>query len=276
MRKSFALLLASGIWLLTSCAARAQFLGYTSQQTVVKTFNIPGDGIVKTPRTIIPVTNFGQAGHGLQVLYSLGVQVCTTRLEASLDNTNWFTLISAPNLNGNNPNHVGYGNGFYPFLRVIVNANDNALCRLTISGGYTGYQFPIPWQATVYNSPNPDPGVAAAALIVPTTTIEYPEPQILVGLSCYNPDPLNTAYLQIMDVWPGPALLGDANILFQVGIGPDETFVQRVPIFSSSALWAGAATNYNGVVAVGTPLVCNFKLNLNGPFGPFLGMPNRL
>lgn len=275
MKKAFilALLLSSFI---VPRSSFCQFLGYTGQQTVVKTFNVPGDNINKTPKTTIPLTNYGQAGHGLQVLYSQAVQVCATRLEASMDNANWFTLVNVPNVNGNNPTFVGYGNGFYPFLRLIVNANDDALCKLTISGGYTGYQFPIPWQATVYNSPHADPGVAAAALIVPSTTMEYPEPQILAGFSCYNPDPLNVAYLQIMDVWPGPALLGDTNIIFQIGIAPDDTYVQRVPIFSGSALWAGAATIWNGFNAVPTPIVCNFKLNLNGPFGPFLGMPNRL
>lgn len=264
-------ILVNSILTLCLCAsvADAQFIGYTAQQVATKTFSasapVPGDTIVSLP-------NFGQAAHSVQVVYGAASANCKTVLEVSLDGSasSWFTLVSIPNIAGTSTTQVGYGNGYFPFLRLVLNENNAPGCVTGISGTYTGYQHPIPWQATVYNSPHVD----VQGPVTITTAIEYPAPQILVGWSCSNPNGA-TAYLQIADKSPPPAGAG-AFRLYVLGIPAGKTVSDDVAIYSGNGLSASASTTPTGAVPLAAPLVCNFQLNLNGPFGPFLGSPNTL
>jgi hypothetical protein len=261
--------LVTGHW----SPAFGQFIGYTAQQVATKSFSVSGGA--PTPKTIIPLPNFGQAAHTVQVVYGNAAANCTVWLQVSTDNSNWFTLVMIPNISGANPyepsaTQVGYGNGYFPFLRLIANANDAVGCTTSIAGIYTGYQHPIPWQATVYNAPHAD----IKAPVTLTDLIEYPAGQILTGWTCTNPN-ASTAYLQIADKNPPPAGAG-SFLLYVLGIPAGKTVSDSVAIYSGNGLSASASTTPTGNTPVTSPLVCNFQLNLNGPFGPFLGMPNRL
>ncbi len=263
------LLLTSYFLLLTSPLS-GQFIGYTAQQVATKTFSVSAGA--PTPNTVINLPNMGQAAHSLQVVYGAAGAHCTTWLQASLDGTvsSWFTLVQVPNINGTSTTQVGYGNGYFPFLRLVLNGNSAPGCVTGISGSYTGYQHPIPWQATVYNAPHTD----VQAPVTITSLIEYPAPEILVGYTCSNPNAA-TAYLQIADKNPPPAAAG-GFLLYVLGIPAGKTLGDSVAIYSGNGLSASASTTATGNTPLALPLVCNFQINLNGPFGPFLGMPNRL
>lgn len=244
---------------------QAQFAG---QPVSTLSFSVPAGTLIS--RTFV-IPNRGQVAHTIQVVYGQAVAHCATILQASMDNASWFTLLAVPNINATNNTQVGQANGYFTYLRITTNSNQASGCTVSTSGTYTGYAVALPPQPTIYNAPHID--IAASVTLTPA--IEYPASQILTGFSCHNPNN-STAYLEIMDRNPPPAGLG-SFILYQIGIPAEQTFVYPgPPIYSGSALSAGAATAASGVVAVGVPLVCDFALNINGPFGPILGMPNRL
>lgn len=265
----FALLVA-----LCGCArppgAAAQFIGYVAQQTTLQSLTIAGGA--PTPQTVTAISNLGQAAHTLLVTYGTAQAHCTTWLEASPDGVVWTVIASAPNLNNGGQGFASpsaaYAVGYYPLLRVVANGNSASGCTSSIKWTYIGYQFPTTFPVAVYDRRHGD--IAASVIVAPS--IEYPDPVIVTGFSCFNPN-ASVAYLQLSDTFTPPATLG-TFILYEIGIPAGATFVSSAPIYSAWGLGAGAATAAGGGTAVGTPLVCSFQLNFNGPFGPVIGVPN--
>ena len=251
---------------LCSSIAGAQFIGYTAQQTTIQTLTIaPGS---PTPQTFTAIRNLGQAAHTLLVKYSTPDGHCTTWLQASSDGVIWTTIASAPNFNTGINQFTAYAIGYYPLVRVAANANNAAGCDSGIQWTYVGYQNPPGVISPIYSKSHTD--ISAATTIV--TSIEYPNPIIVQGFSCFNPNG-STAFLQVADNSIPPAALG-TGIIFQVGIPAGGTFTSNTPVFAGNGLSAGATTTAGGAVAVTTPLTCTFQLNFSGPFGPILADPN--
>lgn len=253
-----ALLLCAGV-------AQGQFIGYVAQQTTVQSKTIaPG---APTPQTITAINNLGQAAHTLLVNYSIPDGKCTTWLQSSSNGVVWSTIASAPNFSAFNQ-FTTYATGYYPLLRVVANANNTAGCDSGIQWTYVGYQNPPGLISPIYSKSHVD----IAAPVVVAATIEYPDPIIVEGFSCFNPN-ASTAYLQLSDDSIPPAAM-PGDIIFQIGIPAGQTFTSSRPVYAASGLGAGASTTANGATPVATPLVCSFQLNFSGPFGSIIGFPN--
>jgi len=357
LRPLYFVLLLATCHLSLDTVLHAQF---ATQATVPVPFSVSAPA---STVTYISIPNRGQIAHTVQVVYTPASPNCTVWLQGSMDNSSWITLAAIPNINGNSRTQLGSATGYFTYLRVAVNANAKPGCTSKIDGFYTGLSTPVSFSGQIYNIP-----MSVQAPATMTAKIEYPAPQILMGLSCFNPNNtvssgtvvftgggLNdlsksgtyscpggrnyrvqvdgtgipdtfrwsnnagasyqatdvamtgapqllecglsvtfgattghtltnfwtfnatdgTAYLQIADRNPPPAALG-SFILYQLAILPGQAVSENVPFYSGNALSAAASTTQSGLVAVADPLPCNFQINLNGPFGPFLGAPNRL
>ena len=231
-----------------------------------ETFTDPA-GTPTAKKTFV-VQNNNQVGHTVVIVYGLASAHCETIFQGSEDNANFITLDSLPNINGNSPIQLAYANGYFPYLQIVTNALNDSSCTTSITVTYTGYYTPITYIPPPLNQPIDN--VSTMSPLISTALITYPLEEILEGFSCYNPGTA-TAYLQISD--STNQLLG-SYLLYQVGIPANTTVVNSTPFVGGNELGAGAATAVGGTTAVTTPLVCNFQLNINGPFGAFEGSPN--
>ena len=263
MRKILiAFLLGILIALVPPCS-RAQFLGYVAQQVVTRDFFFPAG--LPTQGTL-SFQNIGQAGHTVAYWWVVGgLGNCTLTLEGSFDGAVWTTIAAGPDALGTTGPRLTFTNGYFSLVRINVNPNLDAVCQASLHGSYTGYQSPLPI-TKITNT------IRVAAIAAPTpinTNMNVSTPAIIEGFECYNPNQA-TAYLQIFASAVVPPALGGPSMIFEVAIPTLQTYSYPGPAFHAgqSRQWAGAATALGGNVAVGTPLVCNFQLNYQGPFYP--------
>ena len=221
-----------------------------------------------TAQKFFVIQNNNQVGHVVVVLYGSTSAHCLTTLEGSEDNLNFVTLDSLPNVYGSSTVQLAYANGYWPYLRIVANLLDDSSCTTSITVSYTGYYTPIASIPPPLNVPIA--GLSTLSPLISSLVVTYPLEEILEGFSCYNPGTA-TAYLQIID--STSPTFGNA-ILYQVGIPANTTVVNSTPFVGGNELAAGASTAVSGVTAVTTPIVCNFQLNINGPFGAYEGIPN--
>ncbi|HWE00676.1 MAG TPA: hypothetical protein VG345_16610 [Bryobacteraceae bacterium] len=117
-------------WLvMLGCAgqARAQFLGYTSPQTV----NLPAFDAVNAPATAL-FPNVGQSYHELCYQDTIATAVFQLRISASFDNVNYFALSDDAT---SQQSGCIYGQGSYPFVEAqLLNYSGGG----TLSAFYTG------------------------------------------------------------------------------------------------------------------------------------------
>lgn len=99
-------------------SARAQFIGYTSPQSVTQTVFTNQS----TPTTVT-ITNLGQTVHFLSYTTTGTVTQMTLRIEASNDGSVFFPISNdAVIMSGNPAPGVIYAAGYYPVLRVNLAA----------------------------------------------------------------------------------------------------------------------------------------------------------
>lgn len=159
-----------------SGALRAQFIGYTSLQTVqVRLLNA-----VTTPTTA-NVPNLGQTVHSLtySAVSCTGLDI---RLEGSNDGSTFFTISTDANDTGPNPigGVTGVGGvtavGYFPIVRVNLAAVFGAGCAVTAFYSGTSTIAPSPTQVYQQASGYRFPVTLNTVTSNPFTTIEIPTP----------------------------------------------------------------------------------------------------
>jgi hypothetical protein len=111
---------------------RAQFVGYTSPQTVsIKVFSAQSGAVVTPNNSAVPcvatngnpcaVENLGQNMHFLSYTVSGSIQLLDMRIEGSNDGINFFA-ISDDAIDVVTPSGVLFAVGYYPFIRVNLAA----------------------------------------------------------------------------------------------------------------------------------------------------------
>jgi hypothetical protein len=225
-------------------------------------FAQPFSVTMSASQTFFSVNNIGQAAGSVQ-FHGTRPANCPVLLEGSADNSHWSTLAaSAPGSAGST---FMYANGFFSYYRLAFNPYANGGCNnQTIAGSYYGYSAPLPVTPR-------DAWVTVSNISAPATLPQTGDgPVALDGVECTNTGAA-TAYLQLFD---GSNTLG-SNFFFQIGIGAGATFASGVlpsyvtSLTGSDTFYAGASTTAGGSTA-GGPLVCDFQLNVTGPFYPLL------
>jgi len=127
-----AFLLGILVVFLPQCS-RAQFIGYTSPQTVqVQVFNN-----ISAPAVSAPLQNIGQSAH---ILYyrAANARVTDLFLQASYDGTNWFAI---SNIGSHPAEGVLFASGYYPLVRVNASEilwSGTGGTTLSVSAWYSG------------------------------------------------------------------------------------------------------------------------------------------
>lgn len=255
--------------LLLPQVARAQYLGAISQLTTTQNFT-ESYTAGQTTRYNLSVNNVAQVAHQITLEWTstFADQAPIVYLEGSLDNTSWLVLSVVPGGTMNVPRSMS-ANGYYPFIRIVVNVFGASLAHdSSIAISYAGYQFPI--QIPGYGDPVAVFNASTYTQLLGTLEGGFSaSPQALLSLSCQNPGGA-TAYLEVTSSAITPTL-GSATILFETPIAASGFFqYSGPPIEASKAFWIGAATTAGGSTAVGTPLRCTASVNSVGPFGPFI------
>jgi hypothetical protein len=144
MRKFLVSLLLSVVGLLSPAAARAQFLGYTSPQSVQATLAPAGTACTSLPQTYL-IPNFGQTNH-IATLFPSGTQTTLSMQILGIDQSGNATIIS-DTLLGAAPGSSTTANqiiasGYYPTTEVVITcAPITATYRIDYSG--TSSTFPL-------------------------------------------------------------------------------------------------------------------------------------
>lgn len=213
---------------------------------------------LESVETFLSVRNIGQSA-GSVLFKGVSGNACPLLLEGSSDNLNWSVLAGSP------PGIAGssfiYANGFFSYLRIAFNPYANSFCNgLTVTGSYYGYSSPLPINPvdqwfTVPGVASPVSIGVGGSMVVGLDSIECTNTSASVG------------YLQLFASTSTPTL--GSGELFDIGIPAGQTYNSgKLPAFISELqLWAGASTAAGGSTA-GGPFVCNFQMNVTGPFYP--------
>lgn len=246
-------------------ACRAQYMGTFSQQTVAQSFtgDYTGGG---TAVQHFSIQNLGQAAH--QVTYNWGGATNTgsVMLEGSIDGTHWVALAAG----GESPNvHSFTANGYFPFLRISVNAEGNTISAgSTVLLQYTGYQNPIPTGGYFETFDAVDAG-AYTQIQSGDVVQSFINPAVLGGFACSNPNG-TTAYLEVFYSAVAPTL-GSVTPRLEIPIAANANVVYSgPPIVGNAPFYFGAATASGGATPVTTPVHCTGTINPFGPFAPIL------
>lgn len=242
-KKLFLLLMLLGF----ARPSRAQFIGYTSLQTVqVRLLNG-----VTTPTTA-NVPNLGQTVHSLNYTAPScsGIDI---RLEGSNDGVNFFTISADANDTAPNPigGVTGTGGvtavGYFPIVRVNLVSLFGGGCTVTAFYSGTSTISPSPTaifqQASGYRSPVTLNTVTSNAF----TTIELPTPfgntQGSVWVECSAAGAAtNCAAGGVLTVFASPADTGIGSIqIFAKSISSTGPLLQRfdIPAYPSNRIFVG-------------------------------------
>lgn len=210
-------------------------------------------------QTFVSINNLGQEASSVEYTASAS-NTCRILLENSADQVHWTVLGQAWDLQTTN---FIFGNGFYNYLRLALNANSSSSCNgETITGNYYGLTSPL------YLSGNS--GVSFFNQIGAPKQFSTPNPAFyeVSSYQCMNYGAA-TAYIQFFDGLTAPSL-GSGEI-YEIGIGAGQSVhAQSSPLlYGEAALWIGSATSSGGTTAAGS-VECNVQFNYSGPFHPLM------
>lgn len=230
------------------------------QQTYTYKYSWTPNGTQKT----FVVPNLGQVSHSIALSQTFGVGgQCTLFFEGSNDNSTWITMASVPHGHFFYP-YDGSATAFgqYTFFRIDFNSSADSSCTYgtAVTVFYVGYTFPASTGAESANVIIAN--VASQAKIVAQDS----SPQIIVGMTCYNPNS-SAAFLEITDA-PGsdpspPAI----SSIFEFAIpGTSSAIVSTNNLLLQFGGWLAAVTAQGGTTPVSNALSCSVQMNLKGPF----------
>jgi hypothetical protein len=148
MRKKALILMALGC-AFAAAPARAQFIGYTSPQTVSKTV-FTGQSCVGGVSATVP--NIGQVFHTANFAIAGAATTVTASFQGSTDGVN-FVKISDDVLRDPGTRVVMYGIGYFPVVKVLVGCTGSG--AIVVFGSYVGdaspqIQLPGDYDISVY------------------------------------------------------------------------------------------------------------------------------
>lgn len=202
-------------------------------------------------QTCIP--NFKQVGHTITYDYATGTPAligqCTLLFDGSTDNKTWQTLAASGNTLGSL--HGSFSaNTYFTYYRI----KEPPCIYSDVTITYVGYSTALPidtltFPASSFVGPSTPREVADIVVAQPA----LPSPGILAGFQCANPDPNNTAYLQLfLNTSPAvPIFTLGSTAFMTLAVPPSGSVFFNGPALSyyavthattADTLYAGAST----------------------------------
>ena len=241
------------------------------------TFQVP----ISSFAQYITIPNRNQIGHTVNYAYTTNpgselLANCGIFLDAANNGTgttsgsNWNTIAASGNPIGLQNGNFS-ANGYSTFYRLKIPECTESAITIT----YVGYFSSVPVMPLSYDGANRHGTTATAVSTVVRADPIYATPGVLTSFQCGNPDPTNTAYLQIY-VGNSTPSIGPGMMMFSIPAAQTVNFSETpISYFALSTgtnyaqLYAAATTTATGTTAVSTALVCNFQTNATGPYYPF-------
>lgn len=228
-----------------------------------------------TAAQVIGIGSVSQVGHMLNIFFTnigSGATLCHVVFEGSNNNTIWFLLASAvqaQSLTYVNQPQI-YANGYFPYLRVIVNPEGFADCEsASLTVNYSGFATAVPIN-NLTSSYDVTADLAGTTAIAPPNITNVPTgPFIWNGLQCSNSG-ASAAFIQLFNLAGAPTL-GTTPPFYTALVPATGNWAYAGPPIPQTGhnqeMWIAATTTRTGG-STATNVSCQAQINYSGPFYP--------